>query len=88
MYNISLVLVMYSGAKVGSGSGQVLDQFFGDVPLRFSGFRGFLRLNLGTADVGVGSGSAFRGWVGFGDKNFWGPETPSGFGVSGPQLHH
>ena len=66
-----------------SGWGQVWagfgDQHFRDVPLGFLGFRG-------STDVGVGSGSAFRGRVRFGDQIFG--DLPLGFQVSRPRIHH
>ena len=75
-------IVMYSGSKsrgrgllfgVGSGLGINIS---GTSP---SGFRVFLRKSLGLADVGVGSGSAFRGQIGFGDQTFG--DVPLGFWV-------
>ena len=57
---------MYSGSKSQGWVG-FRDKHFGDVPL---GFLGILKVKLGSADVGVGLGSAFRGRVGFGDQTF------------------
>ena len=61
---------------VGLGSGIKLSRMS---PSGFWGFRG-------STDVGVGSGSAFRGRVRFGDQIFG--DLPLGFQVSRPRIHH